>query len=71
MKIAVSEYMCTKLADLQADAPMASSPKEAVFATLRVIFLWFSVYVAASLASTLALLLTGRGGDGIADAERV
>jgi membrane protease YdiL (CAAX protease family) len=67
LKIAVSEYMCTTLADLQADAPMASSPKEAVFATLRVIFLWFSVYVAASLASTVALLLTGRGGDGIAD----
>ncbi len=59
--------MCTTLADLQADVPMASSPKEAVFATLRVIFLWFSVYVAASLASTVALLLTGRGGDGIAD----
>jgi hypothetical protein len=67
LKIAVSEYTCTTLADSQADTFMSPRLKEAVLATLRVIFLWFSVYVAASLASTIALLLTGRGGDGIAD----
>lgn len=39
--------------------------KNAAFASARVIFLWFSVYIAASIAATIAIVITGHSGDSI------
>ncbi len=39
---------------------------DALFASVRVVLLWFSVYVAGSLAATVAIIITGHSGDSIA-----
>lgn len=38
---------------------------DAFFASSRVVFLWFSVYVAGSIAATVAIVVTGHAGDSV------
>lgn len=40
---------------------------DVLLASLRVVLLWFSVYVAGSLAATVAIIISGHSGDSIAD----
>lgn len=41
--------------------------KDSFFASVRVFFTWFSVYVAASIAATVAIILTGHSGTALDD----
>jgi hypothetical protein len=41
--------------------------KDSFFASTRVFFTWFSVYVAGSIAATVAILLTGHSGTALDD----
>lgn len=45
---------------------MGSSRSDTVRSVARVFLLWFSVYIGSSLASSIAILLTGHSGDDIA-----
>ena len=38
---------------------------DALFSSVRVVLLWFSVYVAGSIAATIAIIITGHSGDSI------
>ena len=46
---------------------MSSPRKEALLAGCRVLLLWFSVYVGASMASTLVIIVSGHAGDDISN----
>lgn len=46
---------------------MSSSRTEALRASGRVLLLWFSVYVGASMASTLVIIVSGHAGDDVSN----